>query len=61
MMELSISGESNTKLVAGDLKHFENCIDGLQISGKATKVHQDEMEEGEERPDLNLQITSAKK
>ena len=54
MMELSISGESNTKLVAGDLKHFENCIDALQISGKATKVHQDEMEEGEERPDLNL-------
>ena len=52
MMELSISGESNTKLVAGDLKHFENCIDGLQISGKATKVHKDEMEEGEERPDL---------
>ena len=29
LKELSVSGESSTKLEAGDLKHFENCIDGL--------------------------------
>ena len=50
----SASTSNDQKMVMEDMKHFENCIDGLQISGKATKVHQDEMEEGEERPDLNL-------
>ena len=55
-----MSGQQESKLVASDLKHFENCIDGLQIAGKATYIHKDEVTDGEERPDLNLEIKGAK-
>ncbi len=41
------------RMQASDLKHFEDCIDGLQVAGTATKVHADECMEGEERPDLD--------
>ena len=41
---------------SSDLVHFENSIDGLQITGVATRIHEDEQTEGEERPDLNLDI-----
>ena len=30
------------KMIAGDLVHFESCIDGLQISGRATQIYEDE-------------------
>ena len=49
-------------MVQDDMKHFENCIDGLQVAGRATKIHTDEMADGDERPDLNgLSITPAVK
>lgn len=41
------------KMQASDMKHFEENIDMLAISGISTKVHQNEMEEGEARPDLD--------
>ena len=44
------------KMQSSDLVHFESCIDGLQISGKATRIHLDEQPDGEERPDLELDI-----
>jgi hypothetical protein len=47
-------------LKASDLRHYEECIDMLQISGKATKVFKDEQEEGEERPDLDFMIGGTK-
>ena len=34
-----VGGQAETKMQAGDLRHFESSIDGLQISGKATKIH----------------------
>ena len=51
--EIKLEGN---KANASELKYFENCIDGLQVSGKATHVHHNEQEEGEEIPDLNLGI-----
>lgn len=42
------------KMQASDMKHFEDCIDQLQISGVKTKVHKDECLDGEERPDLDF-------
>jgi hypothetical protein len=48
------------KLKASDLRHYEDCIDQLQISGKATKVFKDEQEEGDERPDLDFMIGGKK-
>lgn len=50
------SVDSGTKMQADALKHFEECIDKLQISGHQTMFHTDEEEEGEERPDLMLDI-----
>ena len=38
------------------MKHFEEVIDKLTISGKQTVFHKDEQEEGEERPDLNFML-----
>ena len=51
------------KMRQDQLKHFEENIDGLTISGKQTRFHKDEQEEGEERPDLNfmLSVSSVKK
>ena len=48
--------EVGNKMDANALKHLETTIDGLCIAGKATKVYIDEEEDGEERPDLNLDI-----
>ena len=48
--------ELGDKMGAENLKHFESSIDGLCIAGKSTKVYIDEQEDGEERPDLNLEI-----
>ena len=42
------------------MKHYEECIDGLQISGKQTHFHKDEQEDGEERPDLNFMLGVSK-
>lgn len=44
------------KLKAKDMLHFESNIDGLMISGTKTRLHADEQEDGDERPDLNLDI-----
>jgi hypothetical protein len=44
------------KLGVDDLKHYEDCIDKLAISGHQTVFHADEQVEGEERPDLMLDI-----
>jgi hypothetical protein len=43
------------------LSYFENCIDQLQVNGKATKVYHNEMEDGEEIQGLDLIISSKKK
>ena len=59
-LELNVSGQDSKKLAAGDLKHFESCIDGLALTGKATNIYKDEQMDGEERPDLNLEIKGAK-
>ena len=48
--------EVGNKMDATALKHLEGTIDGLCIAGKQTKVYKDEEEDGEERPDLNLDI-----
>jgi len=51
------------KMRQEQLKHFEENIDKLTISGKQTRFHKDEQEEGDERPDLNfmLSVSSVKK
>lgn len=46
----------NNKANANELKYFENCIDQLSLTGKQTKLHKDEMDEGEAIEDLNLNI-----
>ena len=46
----------NNKANAQELKYFENCIDQLSLTGKKTKMHKDEMEDGDEIADLNLNI-----
>ena len=33
------SRTEEVKMQVSDMKHFEDCIDGLQIAGKATKMH----------------------
>ena len=33
------SRTEETLMQASDLRHFEGCIDGLQVAGTATKVH----------------------
>ena len=53
--QTAIVGQAQ-KMKSSDLVHFENCIDGLQISGKATRMHVDEQPDGEARPDINLDI-----
>ena len=51
------SGDAaSQKMREEELKHFEQNIDKLQISGEHKVVHEDEEEEGEARPDLNLDI-----
>ena len=49
------------KMQASDMKHFEDCIDKLQISGVKTKVHKDECTDGEARPDLDFFVIGSKK
>jgi hypothetical protein len=51
------------KMREDQLKHFEENIDKLTISGRQTKFHKDEQEDGDERPDLNfmLSVSSVKK
>lgn len=39
------------------LKHFEEVIDKLAISGQSSQFHKDEQEDGEERPDLNFMLS----
>ncbi len=55
---LSVGGaqDAKQKLKEEDLKHFEDCIDKLAISGYQSVLHQDEDEEGVEMPDLMLSI-----
>lgn len=53
---ISQDEEAKKGLKEADLKHFEECIDKLAISGHQTVLHKDEDEEGEARPDLNLFI-----
>ena len=55
--------ETKPKMRQDQLKHFEENIDKLTISGRQTKFHKDEQEEGDERPDLNfmLGVSSIKK
>jgi hypothetical protein len=48
--------DETTKLREEHIKHFEENIDKLTISGRQTKFHQDEDNEGEERPDLNFML-----
>jgi hypothetical protein len=43
------------------MKHFENCIDKLQIAGVKTKVHKDECNDGDARPDLDCFMIGGKK
>ena len=43
----------SSKMQSGDMKHFESCIDGLQVAGRSTRIHKDESLDGDERPDLN--------
>ena len=45
---------------SAELTYFENCIDGLHVSGKATQMHYDDQEDGEEMADLNLDIKGMK-
>ena len=49
------------KASESDIKHFENCIDKLTVSGTATKVHHNEQEDGEEIQGLDLGIQGFKK
>lgn len=51
---VGISTEGASKMKAQDMLHFESCIDGLQIAGRRTHIHHDEVTEGEARPDLDL-------
>ena len=46
----------NNKANESELKYFEECIDQLTLTGKQTKLHKEEQEDGEEIPDLNLEI-----
>jgi len=54
--QVEMIDESQPKLREEHIKHFEENIDKLTISGKQTKFHKDEDEEGDERPDLNFMI-----
>ena len=50
----------SSKMQSGDMKHFESCIDGLQVAGRSTRIHKDESLEGDERPDLNNLVIGKK-
>ena len=52
--------ESQPKLREEHIKHFEENIDKLTISGKQTKFHTDEDNDGDERPDLNFMLGVSK-
>lgn len=61
--ELQPPGEikiQDNKASENEIKYFENCIDQLTLTGKRTKVFKEEMEEGEEMADLNLNIKQMK-
>ncbi len=53
---VDMSDETKPKLREEHIKHFEENIDKLTISGKQTKFHTDEDNEGDERPDLNFML-----
>eukprot|EP00347_Sterkiella_histriomuscorum_P016882 403351486 len=53
----TFGSEGSNKLQEHDLKHFEEVIDKLAISGYQKQFHKDEDNDGDERPDLNLFIT----
>ena len=53
---VDMSDETKPKLREEHIKHFEENIDKLTISGKQTKFHTDEDYEGDERPDLNFML-----
>ena len=61
--DVNMQGEGKQKIREDQLKHFEENIDKLLISGRRTNIHMDEQEDGEERPDLNfmLGVSSMKK
>ena len=55
------SGQAgSSKMLSGDMKHFESCIDGLQVAGRSTRIHKDESLDGDERPDLNNLVIGKK-
>ena len=47
---------SGKQMAEAELKHFEEHIDKLQISGTQKRVYKEEQEEGTEMPDLQLDI-----
>ena len=57
---LDMAYETQPKLREEHIKHFEENIDKLTISGKQTKFHTDEDNEGDERPDLNFMLGVSK-
>ena len=57
---LDMTDETQPKLREEHIKHFEENIDKLTISGKQTKFHTDEDNEGDERPDLNFMLGVSK-
>jgi hypothetical protein len=52
--------QGKKKMKEEELKHYEECIDMLQISGRPTRFHKDEQEEGDHRPDLNFMLGVSK-
>ena len=54
--QIEMIDETKPKLREEHIKHFEENIDKLTISGKQTKFHTDEDNEGDERPDLNFML-----
>ncbi len=57
---VDMADETQPKLREEHIKHFEENIDKLTISGKQTKFHTDEENEGDERPDLNFMLGVSK-
>ena len=54
--QIDMIDESQPKLREEHIKHFEENIDKLTISGRQTKFHTDEDNDGDERPDLNFML-----
>ena len=59
-VSLANTQDAKQKIREEDVKHYEECIDKLAISGYSTKIFKDEDEDGEERPDLMLDIRGVK-